>query len=149
MRLSSLADYAVVMMSAAARHCGTRAALDAASRRKSATVNATTLATETGIPLPTAQKLVSKLSAAGLLESTRGVGGGVRLSRPPAAISLADIIEAVEGPIEMTSCLDAGRHECQLESCCQVRPHMSVVNGAVRGALAQVSLSSLSAGARA
>ncbi len=136
MRLSSLADYAVVMMSAAARHCG------------HAKVNATTLAAETRIPLPTAQKLVSKLSAAGLLESTRGVGGGVRLSRPPAAISLADIVEAVEGPIEMTSCVDTGRHECALESCCQVRPHMGVVNGAVRGALAGVSLSSL-AGARA
>ncbi|MGE0180352.1 MAG: Rrf2 family transcriptional regulator [Sphingomonas sp.] len=148
MRLSSLADYAVVMMSAAARHCGTRAALDAASRKKLAKVNATTLSAETRIPLPTAQKLVSKLSAAGLLESTRGVGGGVRLARPPAAISLADIVEAVEGPIEMTSCVDAGRHDCALESCCQVRPHMHVVNGAVRGALAGVSLSSL-AGARA
>ena len=131
MRLSSLADYAVVMMSAAARHCG------------AAKVNATTLSAETGIPLPTAQKLVSKLSAAGLLESTRGVGGGVRLSRPPAAISLADIIEAVEGPIAMTSCEDSTRHDCALESACQVRPHMSMVNGAVRGALQGVSLSTL------
>lgn len=131
MRLSSLADYAVVMMSAAARHCG------------QAKVNATTLSAETGIPLPTAQKLVSRLSTAGLLESSRGTGGGVRLARPPAAISLADIVEAVEGPIQMTSCVDAERHDCVLESCCQVRPHMNVVNGAVRGALAGVSLSSL------
>jgi len=144
MRLSSLADYAVVMMSAAARHCGTRAALDAASRTHLPKVNATTLSAETGIPLPTAQKLVSKLSAAGLLESTRGVGGGVRLARPPAAISLADIVEAVEGPIEMTACLGNDRHDCALESCCQVRPHMHVVNGAVRDALASVSLASLS-----
>jgi FeS assembly SUF system regulator len=132
MRLSSLADYAVVMMSAAARHCG------------QAKVNATTLSAETGIPLPTAQKLVSRLSLAGLLESSRGTGGGVRLSRPPAAISLADIIEAVEGPIAMTSCVETGRHDCALESCCQVRPHMGAVNGAVRGALASVSLASLS-----
>ena len=132
MRLSSLADYAVVMMSAAARHCG------------QAKVNATTLSAETGIPLPTAQKLVSRLSLAGLLESSRGTGGGVRLARPPAAISLADIIEAVEGPIAMTSCVVAERHDCALESCCQVRPHMGVVNGAVRGALAGVSLASLS-----
>jgi Rrf2 family protein len=144
MRLSSLADYAVVMMSAAARHCGMGATLAVATRKKRAKINATTLAAETGIPLPTAQKLVSKLSAAGLLESTRGVGGGVRLARPPATISLADIIEAVEGPIEMTSCVDAGRHDCALEGNCQVRPHMHVVNGAVRGALAGVSLASLS-----
>ena len=134
MRLSSLADYAVVMMSAAARHCG------------QAKVNATTLAAETGIPLPTAQKLVNRLSGAGLLESSRGTGGGVRLARPPATISLADIVEAVEGPIVMTSCVDQERHECALESCCQVRPHMTIVNGAVRGALAGVSLDSLARG---
>jgi len=137
MRLSSLADYAVVMMSAAARHCG------------QARVNATTLSAETGIPLPTAQKLVSRLSLAGLLESSRGTGGGVRLARPPAAISLADIIEAVEGPIAMTSCVETGRHDCALEGSCLVSPHMGTVNNAVRGALAAVSLSSLATGARA
>ena len=133
MRLSSLADYAVVMMSAAARHCGGAARL-----------NATLLAEETGVPLPTAQKLVSRLSAAGLIESTRGTGGGFRLSRPPSAISLADIVEAVEGPIVLTSCVEGSRHDCGLEGACQVRPHWSVVNEAVRGALASVSLARLS-----
>jgi FeS assembly SUF system regulator len=131
MRLTSLADYAVVMMAAAARHeGGTR-------------LSATLLAGETGIPLPTAQKLVSRLSLAGLLESSRGTGGGVRLARPPAAISLADIIEAVEGPIAMTTCVDETRHDCALEGSCQVRPHVSAVNGAVRGALQGVSLATL------
>ena len=85
MRLTAQADYAVVMMSAAARHCGV-----------SGRLNATILAEETGLPLPTVQKLVSRLSAAGLIESTRGTGGGFRLSRPPASISLADIVEAIE-----------------------------------------------------
>ena len=133
MRLSSLADYAVVMMSAAARHCG------AAGR-----LNATLLAEETGVPLPTAQKLVSRLSSAGLIESTRGTGGGFRLSRPPSAISLADIVEAVEGPIQLTSCVEGSRHDCEIEGACQVRPHWGIVNEAVRGALAGVSLAHLS-----
>ena len=133
MRLSSLADYAVVMMSAAARHCGGLARL-----------NATMLAIETGLPLPTVQKLVSKLSAAGLIETGRGTGGGFRLTRPAAAISLADIIEAVEGPIAMTTCVDEGRHNCTLEGDCRVKPHWTVVNGAVRGALAGISLAQLS-----
>ncbi len=101
MRLSSLADYAVVMMAAAARHCGATGRL-----------NATLLAQETGLPLPTVQKLVSRLSAAGLIESARGTGGGFRLARPPAAISIADIVEAVEGPIALTACVDHGRHDC-------------------------------------
>ncbi|UZK69165.1 Rrf2 family transcriptional regulator [Sphingomonas sp. S1-29] len=133
MRLSAQADYAVVMMSAAARHCG------AAGR-----LNATLLASETGLPLPTVQKLVSRLSAAGLIESTRGTGGGFRLSRPPAAITLADIVEAIEGPITLTSCVDHGAHDCAAEASCNVKPHWNAVNGAVRGALAGVTLSSLS-----
>ena len=132
MRLTSLADYAVVMMAAAARHPA------------GAQLSATLLAEETGVPLPTAQKLTGRLAAAGLLATARGTGGGFRLARAAREISLADIVEAVEGPIVMTSCIDTERHECALESCCQVRPHMNVVNGIVRGALAGLSLSSLS-----
>ena len=131
MRLSSLADYAIVMMSAAARHCG------------GVRTNAAQLAEETGIPLPTVQKLVSKLSAAGLLRSVRGAGGGFKLARPAAAVTLVDIIEAVEGPIAMTSCVDHGKHDCGMEGSCRVQAHWPVVNNAVRGALAGVSLISL------
>ncbi len=131
MRLSSLADYAVVIMSAAARHCG-------GSR-----VNANQLAVETGLPAPTVQKLVSRLTGAGLLRSARGVGGGLKLARPAAAITLADIVEAVEGPIALTSCSEHGRNDCTLEDACMVRPHWAGVNAALRGALAQVPLTQL------
>ena len=48
----------------------------------------------------------------------------------------------------MTSCVDTERHDCALEGACQVRPHMGVVNGAIRGALASVSLQSLAAEVR-
>ena len=131
MRLTSVADYAVVMMAAAARHGG--------EMRLSAAL----LAEETGVPLPTAQKLMGRLAAAGLLTSARGTGGGFRLARGAERISLADIIEAVEGPIAMTTCVDEKRNDCALDGHCQVKPHLSVVNGAVRGALQGVSLASL------
>jgi Rrf2 family protein len=142
MRLSSFADYAVVLMSAAARHCGAGAGREPGSDRY-VRMNATTLSAETGIPLPTAQKLVSRLSAAGLLESSRGTGGGVRLSRPPAAITLADVVEAVEGPIAMTACAESGSHDCNLETDCRIRPHMNMANNAIRSALAGVTIASL------
>ncbi|KTE40739.1 MULTISPECIES: SUF system Fe-S cluster assembly regulator [unclassified Sphingopyxis] len=132
MRLSNLADYAVVLMSAAARQCGLVA------------LSAGMLAEQTGIPGPTAQKLVSSLARAGLLVASRGSGGGIRLARPAAAINVADIIEAVEGPIALTACVAEGRHDCSLEGSCKVQPHWGVVNGAVRGALAEISLASLS-----
>ena len=135
MRLSSLADYAVVMMSAAARAgCGAR-------------LSAAVLAAQTGVPVPTAQKLMQRLAGAGLLASVRGTGGGFKLTRPAAAISLADIIEAIEGPIGMTTCVDDTRHDCALDGHCLTKPHWGAINGAVRGALAAVPLSQL-AGAR-
>lgn len=136
MRLSSMADYAVVTMTAAARHCGRHAA-------GGARVSAQQLADETGLPVPTVQKLVSKLSAAGLLKSARGLGGGLKLARPAAAISLADIVEAVEGPIAMAPCSVHGRHDCNLEADCAVRPHWPLVDAALRGALAGVPLTQL------
>ncbi len=126
-----MADYAVVTMCAAARHCG------------GVRVSASGLAGETGLPQPTVQKLVSTLSRAGLIKSIRGTGGGIQLARPAAAITLADIIEAIEGPIALTSCVEQGRHDCALEAQCQVRPHWSIVNSAMRGALANVSLAQL------
>ncbi len=132
MRLTSLSDYAVVLLAAAARYpAGAR-------------LSATLLAEETGVPLPTAQKLTGRLAAAGLLATARGAGGGFRLTRSAADVSLADIVEAVEGPIAMTTCVDTARHDCALEGSCAVRPHMGVVNSAVRGALQGVSLASLS-----
>ncbi len=133
MRLSAQTDYAVVMLSAAARHCGV-----------SGRLNATLLADETGLPLPTVQKLVSRLSAAGLIESARGTGGGFRLARPPATITLADIVEAIEGPIALTACVDTGKHDCCIEQSCRVKPHWNSVNASVRSALAGVTLASLS-----
>ena len=133
MRLSSMADYAVVTMSAAARHCG------------GARTSAAELAAETGLPVPTVQKLVSLLSRAGLLRSMRGAGGGLQLARTASAITLADIVEAVEGPIALTSCVESGKHDCALEGSCSVQPHWGIVNAAMRGALAGIPLTQLAA----
>jgi Rrf2 family protein len=88
--------------------------------------------------------LMGQLAAARLLDSARGAGGGFSLSRPATQISLADIVEAVEGPIAMTICSD-GRSDCALDAHCRIKPHMGMVGDAVRGALGAVSLTSLCA----
>jgi FeS assembly SUF system regulator len=131
MRLTHLADYAVVLMTAAAR------------RPAAARLSATELSGETGVPLPTAQKLMGQLATAGLLNSVRGAGGGFALARTPAEISLADIVEAVEGPIALTMCSDSNNHECILDAYCRVKPHIGIVGNAVRGALGAVRLTEL------
>jgi Rrf2 family protein len=128
-----MADYAVVTMSAAARHCG------------GARTSAGELAVETGLPVPTVQKVVSLLSRAGLLRSIRGAGGGLQLARPAAAITWADIVEAVEGPIALTACVEHAKHDCALEGTCCVQPHWGLDNAAMRGALAGIPLTQLAA----
>ncbi len=132
MRLTHLADYAVVLMTAAAR------------RPPAARLSATELSAETGVPLPTAQKLMGTLAGSGLLSSVRGAGGGFTLARPAEDISLADIVEAVEGPIAMTVCSGhEGVSDCALDAHCRVKPHMGIVGIAVRGALGAVRLTEL------
>ena len=131
MRLSHLADYAVVLMTAAARRpAGDR-------------LSATELSADTGVPLPTTQKLMGQLAACGLLDSARGASGGFALARPAGEISLADIVEAVEGPIALTMCSDSNNHECILDAHCRVKPHIGVVGNAVRDALGAVRLTEL------
>src|SRR3954470_4112037 len=122
MRLSHLADYAVVLMTAAARYpAGAR-------------LSATELSGDTGVPLPTTQKLMGQLAGCGLLSSARGAGGGFALARPAGGVSLADIVEAGEGPIALRMCWDSNTPECALDQPCRVKPHMAVVGNAVRGA---------------
>lgn len=129
MRLSNLADYAVITMCQAAAHCG------------DGRVSAAELASETGLPVPTVQKLVSKLTAAGLLRSVRGANGGLQLGRPAAAITVADIVEAVEGRIALTACVD--HTPCDFEATCSMKPHWPIINDALRGALAGITLTQL------
>ena len=132
MRLTHLADYAVVIMTAAAR------------REVGARLSASELAQETGVPLPTTQKLMGRLAAEGLLISARGAAGGFALARDAEKITLADIVEAVEGPIAMTVCSgNEGPSDCALDAHCKVKPHMGLVGNAIRGALGAVSLTEL------
>ncbi|MCG2840743.1 SUF system Fe-S cluster assembly regulator [Sandaracinobacter sp. RS1-74] len=132
MRLSNLADYGVVVMTAAAR-----------SAAEGRLTSAAQVALLTGIPAPTVAKLMGQLGRAGLLSSQRGVAGGFTLARAPAEISLADIVESIDGPISLTHCGQPGADCCGLSTSCQVKPHWAPVNRAVRDALSGVSLAVL------
>jgi FeS assembly SUF system regulator len=137
LRLSKLADYGVVIMTAAAR-----AGRGGAASCAGLPLSAAQVAALTGLPVPTVAKLAGQLARAGLLASQRGVAGGFALSRPAAAISLADIVEAIDGPIVLTHC-GSDHQGCDLALRCAVRPHWAPVSRAVRQALAAVSLAEL------
>ncbi len=98
------------------------------------------IAAATSVPLPTVAKLLKNLANAGLLVSQRGAGGGYLLSRDPAAITVVEIIAAVEGPIALTACVAGSPDSCDVESICSMKGNWDKVNQAVRRALGEVTL---------
>ena len=89
-RITRLADYAIVILS------------HFASDRTRPVRTARLLASETHVPLPTVSKILKALARRGIVASLRGVHGGYTLTKVPEAISVAEIIDALEGPIAMT-----------------------------------------------
>jgi len=129
LKLSKLADYATVLMTAVANECAQ-------------TLTGQILAERTHIPLPTVAKLLKVLARGGLLESVRGAHGGYRLARSAERITIADIINALEGPIAVTACSSHGG-ECSLETDCATRANWRLINTAIRGALEAVTLAQM------
>jgi Rrf2 family protein len=84
---------------------GVRVILDLASLPEKGRASTQEIASRQNIPNPFLAKIVSQLSLAGLVTTYRGAGGGVTLARPPAEISLLEVIEALEGPVRLNRCL--------------------------------------------
>jgi len=103
---------------------------------------AAAVAGETRLELPTASKLLKRLAHAGLVESFRGAAGGYRLARPAKDISLAEIVEALDGPIGLTACR-IGRSGCERQSYCTVSRGWQGVGAAIDSALRTVSLADM------
>lgn len=130
MRLSKLTDYAVVLMV----HMG---------QSDDDRFTTARIAEETGVPHPTVAKLLKDLARAGLLISVRGAAGGYRLGRTPCEISIAEIIQALEGPIALTACVDGTDDHCNVENLCGMRGNWNKVNLAIRSALDSVTLADM------
>ena len=130
-KLSRLTDYGVVVMSQMAQDM-------------SAMKTASELAAATGVPTPTVAKLLKRLVKAGLVESWRGVNGGYALTRRIDVITAADIIEALEGPVALTACVDGSEADCGVASLCPMRGGWEKVNRAIRAALEELTLAELS-----
>ncbi|MFP4639767.1 MAG: SUF system Fe-S cluster assembly regulator [Guyparkeria sp.] len=135
LKISRLSDYAIVLLTALASDSETEPGQHRA--------NARALAERTGINMPTVGKLLKLLHGQGIVHSRQGRSGGYFLARPAEAISLAEIIEAIDGPIAMTDCFRPD-HDCAMEGDCAVRPHWEAINRGVHALLDATSLADMS-----
>ncbi len=129
-RVSRMADYGVVAMTHIAR-------------RAEDMHTAASVAQATGVPLPSATKLLKLLARHDILTSQRGAKGGYTLRRAAAEISVADLIVAIDGPIALADCLEGSPGHCGLESFCSIRSPWQKVTDAIRVALEEVSLAQM------
>jgi len=130
LRVTKLADYGIVIMTNFASH-GDK------------DHNARDISGVTRLPLPVVSKVLKSLAKAGLLESHRGIKGGYRLALPPANITVAAIIRAIEGPIALTECNDQIHGDCSLEFRCPVKTNWNLINGAIFEALEGITLAEM------
>ena len=130
LRISKLADYGTIIIYFIAE--------------LGSPVSAAQVARATDINLPTVRKVMKMLLSARLLDSMRGVSGGYILASPPEEISLADVIEAIDGPIAITDC--AGHvKSCEHADRCTARPHWLRVSDVIKTALSTKRLKDVNA----
>ena len=127
LRLSKKADYALMAM----KHLATRP--DAASS------SAREIAEQYDIPIELMAKVLQRLARRGLVTSLQGTRGGYRLSRPVSQISVADIIEAIEGPLRVTAC-STEEENCGQYAKCSVRDPLWKIKDRIVSALSDCSL---------
>lgn len=126
LRLSKLTDYSTVIMFYMAR-------------QPEHVCSATEVAAAVGLAVPTTSKIMKLLARRGLLASRRGAGGGYILARQPERISVAQVIEAMEGDFGMTEC-STTNGLCPQEAACMAREPWQFINRAIRRTLDQVTL---------
>ena len=130
-KLSKMTDYAIVCLGMLARRPGS-------------SMSATELSKETGLALYTVQKLLKLLvSKSDFIKANRGALGGYILNKNSSEISVVEIIEALDGPITLTSCVDKSESFCEASDICFLGGKWNKINETIRKSLNDISLKEL------
>jgi Rrf2 family protein len=134
LRLSKKADYALIAM----KHLALRGDRGSSSAREIAEAYA--------IPIELMAKVLQRLVRRGLLLSQQGTRGGYQLARPAVHISVADVIQAIDGPVTVTAC-STEEGTCDQFSKCNVRDPLWRVRERILTALGECTVAELAADA--
>lgn len=128
-RISRRTDYAVRVMVSLAMHEGKPRLMQ-------------DVVEEMLIPLPFVKRIVADLARAGLVQSRRGVNGGLWLARDAETITLLDVVEACDEPVEISPCIDDADF-CPLSENCPVRQRWARLRAVMRRELGGTSIAQL------
>src|SRR5512145_527138 len=131
LRLSKKADYALIAM----KHLSHRDS-------RATSTSAREIAEQYDIPIELMAKVLQRLVRAGLLSSTQGTRGGYTLSRPSAAISVADVIQAIDGPFTVTAC-SSEKNDCEQYSKCSIRDPLWQIRERIAVTLGTVTIAEM------
>jgi Rrf2 family protein len=133
LRLSKKADYALMAM----KHLALRGDTGSSSARE--------IASMYDIPIELLAKVLQRLVRGGLLASHQGTRGGYQLARVPSTISVADVIQAIDGPVAVTACSSTDDGTCEQYAKCNVRDPLWKVRQRILSALGECTIAELAA----
>ena len=138
LKLTKKADYALMAMKHLAEHGADNSR--SAGSRGAGSVSAKDVADAFGIPPEALAKILQRLAKAGLLHSQHGINGGYTLARAAHTISAFEVIQAIDGPLFITSCVTA-RGECGQTDRCNIREPLRKVNESIEAVLKRIKIS--------
>ena len=133
LRFSKKADYALIAM----KHLALRDDTGSSSAREIAELYA--------IPIELMAKVLQRLVRRGLLASHQGTRGGYKLARKPTEMSVADVIQAIDGPVTVTACSTDDDGQCEQFARCNVRDPLWKVRQRILTALGECTIADLAA----
>jgi Rrf2 family protein len=130
LKLTKKADYGLMAM----KHL--------AERSQNGACSAKDVADAYGIPQEALAKILQRLARAGLLHSQHGINGGYTLARDAKTISAFEVIQAIDGPLFITSCVTV-RGECDQTDRCNIREPLRKVNQSIEEVLKRIKISQM------
>lgn len=129
-KISRLADYSMIILNRMVSHLDRR-------------FSAAALSEQTGIPSPTVSKVLKILNEAKLLNSMRGTKGGYQIARLPEQISLAEVINAIDGQLAVTECTKVP-HQCTHHVNCSLSDNWQRINQIILNFFENITLAEMS-----
>jgi len=130
LKLSKLTDYAVIVLGCLAEQQGKP-------------VSASFVSVKTGLPEPTVQKVLKLMASARIITAIRGASGGYIVPLALNCISIADVVEAIEGPLELAPCTNDTDNDCALAKLYAPKNKWNKVNLAIKQTLDKIRVSEL------